>query len=338
MPVMIGDLVLLDQLLDDLRGDLGLELAVFLDDLDRHAAELAAVALDDHHEGVVLVLAERALRARQFGHEADLDGRLRERAAGHAEQRRREQQCDCVSWFLRKDWFNRWILADIGRFRPTGVTRAATLRPNARPRQAVGRRSPCALRVRIHYRCKPMTTDSATLPDKATPARQVSALQPRRRFHLRFRHQFAPRRQHASPARKSMPWARRVLDIRAQTRAVIENVADILTAAGASLADRRRRLAFLVDMNDFGGYNEVYGEFFDRDGPARTTVAVHQLPHPHLRIEIKAVATGRYNSRKPVRPHRCAPRSTCNAGSTIIASNCSRRSATRRSTRTRTSS
>ena len=34
----------------------------------------------------------------------------------------------------------------------------------------------------------------------------------------------------------------------------------------------------------------TYGEYFDFDGPARTTVAVHQLPHPHLLIEIKAVA------------------------------------------------
>ena len=80
------------------------------------------------------------------------------------------------------------------------------------------------------------------------------------------------------------------LDIRAQTRAVIEKLASVLEAAGASLADVVEISTFLVDMNDFGGYNEVYGEFFDRDGPARTTVAVHQLPHPHLRIEIKAVA------------------------------------------------
>jgi 2-aminomuconate deaminase len=79
-------------------------------------------------------------------------------------------------------------------------------------------------------------------------------------------------------------------DIRAQTRAVIENVGDILRAAGASLADVVEISAFLVDMGDFAGYNEAYGEFFDVDGPARTTVAVHQLPHPHLRIEIKAVA------------------------------------------------
>lgn len=80
------------------------------------------------------------------------------------------------------------------------------------------------------------------------------------------------------------------LDIRVQTRAVIENVRDILASAGATLKDVVELSAFLVNMNDFAGYNEVYGEFFDYDGPARTTVAVHQLPHPHLLIEIKAVA------------------------------------------------
>jgi 2-aminomuconate deaminase len=81
-----------------------------------------------------------------------------------------------------------------------------------------------------------------------------------------------------------------VLDIRAQTRAVIENIRDILASAGADLSDCVEITSFLVDMNDFGGYNEVYGEYFDYAGPARTTVAVHQLPHPHLRIEIKAIA------------------------------------------------
>ncbi len=80
------------------------------------------------------------------------------------------------------------------------------------------------------------------------------------------------------------------LDIRAQTRAVIENIADILASMGASLADVVEIGAFLVNMNDFGGYNEVYGEFFGFDGPTRTTVAVHQLPHPYLLIEIKAIA------------------------------------------------
>lgn len=80
------------------------------------------------------------------------------------------------------------------------------------------------------------------------------------------------------------------LDIRVQTRAVIENIRDILRSAGADLGDLVEMCAYLVNMNDFGGYNEVYGEYFDIDGPARTTVAVHQLPHPHLLIEIKAVA------------------------------------------------
>ena len=80
------------------------------------------------------------------------------------------------------------------------------------------------------------------------------------------------------------------LDIRIQTRAVIENVRDILATQGAGLRDIVEVTSYLVNMNDFGGYNEVYGEFFDYDGPARTTVAVHQLPHPHLLIEIRAVA------------------------------------------------
>ena len=80
------------------------------------------------------------------------------------------------------------------------------------------------------------------------------------------------------------------LDIREQTRAVLENINDILKEEGSSLRDVVDITTFLVNMNDFGGYNEVYGEFFDYSGPTRTTVAVHQLPHPHLLIEIKAVA------------------------------------------------
>jgi 2-aminomuconate deaminase len=80
------------------------------------------------------------------------------------------------------------------------------------------------------------------------------------------------------------------LDIRVQTRAVIENIRDILASEGASLADLVEITAYLVNMNDFGGYNEVYGEFFDYSGPTRTSVAVHQLPHPHLLIEMRAIA------------------------------------------------
>lgn len=80
------------------------------------------------------------------------------------------------------------------------------------------------------------------------------------------------------------------LDIKQQTRAVIENIRDILAAEGAALEDLVDITSFLVNMNDFGGYNQVYSEYFDYSGPTRTTVAVHQLPHPHLLIEIKATA------------------------------------------------
>jgi len=86
----------------------------------------------------------------------------------------------------------------------------------------------------------------------------------------------------------AMGWAN--LDIREQTRAVIENVRDILQTQNADLKDLVEVTSYLVSMNDFAGYNEIYGEYFGYDGPARTTVAVHQLPHPHLLIEIRAVA------------------------------------------------
>ncbi|MEM6687208.1 MAG: RidA family protein [Bacteroidota bacterium] len=81
------------------------------------------------------------------------------------------------------------------------------------------------------------------------------------------------------------------LNIRTQTREVLQNIDKNLQTVGASLADVVDVTSFLVNMNDFAGYNEAYGEFFDKQtGPTRTTVAVHQLPHPDLVIEIKVVA------------------------------------------------
>lgn len=81
------------------------------------------------------------------------------------------------------------------------------------------------------------------------------------------------------------------LDIKEQTKAVLENIKDYLATEGASLADVVDVTTFLVNMNDFAGYNEVYSSYFNKEtGPARTTVAVHQLPHPNLVVEIKAMA------------------------------------------------
>ena len=80
------------------------------------------------------------------------------------------------------------------------------------------------------------------------------------------------------------------LDIAAQTRAVIENIGAILRSMDASLADLVSLTTYLVDMSDFDAYNEVYSQYFDFTGPTRTTVAVRQLPHPHLLIEMQGVA------------------------------------------------
>lgn len=81
------------------------------------------------------------------------------------------------------------------------------------------------------------------------------------------------------------------MDIAAQTRAVIENMRVILEAAGGNLSNLVDITTFLVDMDDFAGYNAVYNEYFDaQTGPARTTVGVRELPHPHLLIEMKAIA------------------------------------------------
>lgn len=80
-------------------------------------------------------------------------------------------------------------------------------------------------------------------------------------------------------------------DIHQQTRAVIENIRTILREAGADLSNVVDLFVMLVDMKDYGGMNEVYNEYFDAaTGPSRTTCAVHQLPHPNLLIEIKAIA------------------------------------------------
>ncbi|QHI38585.1 2-aminomuconate deaminase [Kordia antarctica] len=81
------------------------------------------------------------------------------------------------------------------------------------------------------------------------------------------------------------------LNIATQTREVLKNIEKNLQNVGASLADVVDVTSFLVNMNDFAGYNKAYGEFFDKEtGPTRTTVAVHQLPHPDLVVEIKVMA------------------------------------------------
>lgn len=81
------------------------------------------------------------------------------------------------------------------------------------------------------------------------------------------------------------------LNIEVQTREVILNIEKNLAREGVTLKDVVDVTSFLVNMNDFAGYNKAYAEFFDKEtGPTRTTVAVHQLPHPDLVVEIKVMA------------------------------------------------
>lgn len=78
-------------------------------------------------------------------------------------------------------------------------------------------------------------------------------------------------------------------DIKAETRQCLENVAAILKAAGTSLANTIKLTVFIKDMNQFSQINEVYGEYFPDNKPARSCVEVARLPKD-ANIEIEAVA------------------------------------------------
>lgn len=72
-------------------------------------------------------------------------------------------------------------------------------------------------------------------------------------------------------------------------RASLENVAAILEAAHAVLADVVKVTIFLKDMNDFAAVNAAYGEFFPKPYPARSCIEVARLPLDAI-LEIEALA------------------------------------------------
>ena len=77
--------------------------------------------------------------------------------------------------------------------------------------------------------------------------------------------------------------------ITAQTRQVLENLKAILEAAGSSLEQVVKATVFLKNMTDFAAMNEIYGEYLGKSKPARSTVAVAELPRGAL-LEIDLVA------------------------------------------------
>jgi 2-iminobutanoate/2-iminopropanoate deaminase len=78
-------------------------------------------------------------------------------------------------------------------------------------------------------------------------------------------------------------------DVQAQTRRALRNLAAVLEAAGTSLTQVVKTTVFLTSMENFTPMNEVYAEFFPGDPPARSTVAVAELPKGAL-VEIEAIA------------------------------------------------
>ena len=78
-------------------------------------------------------------------------------------------------------------------------------------------------------------------------------------------------------------------DITAQTERVMQNIAALLAAAGASFANVARTTVFLADMNEFAAMNTVYGRYVGDPPPARSTVQVSRLPKD-VRVEIDVIA------------------------------------------------
>ena len=78
-------------------------------------------------------------------------------------------------------------------------------------------------------------------------------------------------------------------DVAAQTQRVLDNLAAVLAAAGASLASIVKTTIFLASMDDFAAVNAVYGARFPNDPPARSTVQAARLPRD-VRVEIEAIA------------------------------------------------
>jgi len=79
-------------------------------------------------------------------------------------------------------------------------------------------------------------------------------------------------------------------DIATQCHAVFANVRTVLESAGARWEDLVDVTVFLTDIDrDFAEYNRIYAEYFDDNGPCRTTVEVNRLPTP-IAIELKCIA------------------------------------------------
>jgi reactive intermediate/imine deaminase len=202
-------------------------------------------------------------------------------------------------------WVNTWLLRDLrvpfGGTKDSGVGREGgrfSLEFFSESRNVCVAISDTAPPAALHTRpptrpAKPPRADNGEVRTAAAP-RPVGPYPHARRFgELLFVSGMGPRQ----PGTDEIPGGPirdadgpRDYDIAAQTHAVIKNIATVLEASGASLADVLDVTCFLVDMDrDFATFNHVYREYFADVGATRTTVAVRALPTP-IAVELKVIA------------------------------------------------
>ena len=78
-------------------------------------------------------------------------------------------------------------------------------------------------------------------------------------------------------------------DIAAQTTRVLENLKAVLEACGSGLDQVVKTTVYIQDMGEFAKMNEVYGQYFSQNPPARSTIEAARLPRD-VRVEIDAIA------------------------------------------------
>ncbi|MFT7518516.1 MAG: 2-aminomuconate deaminase, partial [Kiritimatiellia bacterium] len=184
---------------------------------------------------------------------------------------------------------NRGVLSAATTARPTRATPTAakltTAKPQAAPSRAEQRPTPSRA---------PTNSPSSVVATSAAPTPVGAYPHARRVGDLLYLSGVGPRQ----PVTDDIPGGpirdadgnALDYDIRAQTRAVINNVRIVLEAAGSSLDKVVDVTSFLVDMDrDFADYNDVYAEFFGDIQAARTTLAVSALPTP-IAVEFKVIA------------------------------------------------
>ena len=78
-------------------------------------------------------------------------------------------------------------------------------------------------------------------------------------------------------------------NITEQTKQVMENLEQILKASNLNLSDIVKTTIYLTDLSDFQTVNEIYGDYFKNNFPARATIQVSSLPK-NAKIEIECIA------------------------------------------------